>query len=39
MPNSARFIANRAAYHFLPKEIDTLLEKLSAAIEAKHELT
>ncbi len=39
MPISARFIANRAAYHFLPKEIDTLLEKLSAAIEAKHELT
>ena len=32
MPVSARFIANRAAYHFLHREIDTLLEKLSGAM-------
>jgi len=32
MPISARFIANRASYHFLRREIDALLEKLSAAI-------
>ena len=32
MPISARFIANRAAYHFQRQEIDTLLDKLAGAI-------